>query len=77
MEQNQTFTKKYTKYSNKEINFLDANIGLTDGKPKTDLFVKSSDTRQFLDSSFSHPHYCKKGILYFQVIILHRIFFSN
>ena len=28
----------------------------------TDLFVKPTDTHQFLDPSSSHPYHCKKGI---------------
>lgn len=36
-----------TKYSNKEINFLNANIGLTDDKLVTYLFVKPIDKFSF------------------------------
>ena len=38
----------------------------------TDLFVKPSDTHQFLPSS-SHPYHCKKGIPYSQALTLNRI----
>ena len=33
-----------------------------DGKLKTGLFVKPTDTHQFLDPTSSHPYHCKKGI---------------
>ena len=38
-----------------------------------DLFVKPTDTYQFLDPSSSHPYHCKKGIPYSQALRLHRI----
>ena len=42
-------TIKFTaKYSKEEVNFLDVNIRLIDGKLKEDLFVKPADTHQFL-----------------------------
>ena len=44
-------TTKFTvDYSKEEVNFLDVNIKLIDGKLKTDLFVKPTDTHQLLDS---------------------------
>ena len=52
------FTAEYCK---EEVNFLDLNIKLIDGKFKTDLFVKHSDTHQFLDPTSSHPYHFKKG----------------
>ena len=38
-----------------------------------DLFVKPTDTYQFLDPSSSHPYHCKKGIPYSQALRLNRI----
>ena len=32
-----------------------------DGELKTDLFVKPTDTHQFLDPTSCHPYHCKKG----------------
>ena len=43
----------------------------------TDLFVKHTDTRQFLDPSSSHPYRCKKGIPYSQALRLNIIFSDN
>ena len=39
----------------------------------TDLFVKPTDTHQFLDPSYSHLYHCKKGITYSQALGLNRI----
>ena len=39
----------------------------------TGLFVKPTDTHQFLDPSSSHPYHCKKGIPYRQALRLNRI----
>ena len=61
-------TIKFTaEYSKEEVNFLDVNIKLIDGELKTDLFVKPTDTHQFLDPTSCHPYHCKKGIPYSQV----------
>ena len=43
----------------------------------TDLFVKPTDTHQFLDPSSSHPYHCKKGIRYSQALRLNRICSDN
>ena len=43
----------------------------------TGLFVKPTDTHQFLDPSFSHPYHCKKGIPYSQALTLNRICSDN
>ena len=56
-------TMKFTaEYSNVEVSFLDLNIKLTDGVLQKDLFVKSTDTHQLLDSTSYHLCHCKKGI---------------
>ena len=60
-------TIKFTaEYSKDEVNFLDLNIKLIDGELKIGLFVKPTDTHQFLDPISSNPYYCKKGIPYSQ-----------
>ena len=69
-----TFTAGYFK---EEVNVLDLNIKLIDGKLKTDLFVKPTDTHQFLDPISSHPYHCKKGIPYSQASSLNRICSDN
>ena len=43
----------------------------------TDLFVKPTDTHQFLYPSSSHPYHYKKGILYIQALRLKIICFDN
>ena len=40
------------RYSKEEVNLLDLNIKLIDGELKIDLFVKPTDTHQFLDPTF-------------------------
>ena len=65
------------KYSKEEVNSLDLNMNLIDAERKTDLFVKLTDTRQFLDPTSSHPYHCKKGIPYNQVLSLNRICSDN
>ena len=71
-------TMKFTaEYSKEEINFLYLNVKLIDGELKTDLFVKATDTHQFLDPTSSHPYHCKKGIPYSQALRLNRICSDN
>ena len=43
----------------------------------TDLFVKPTDTHQFLDPRSSHPYHCKKGIPYSKALRLNRICSDN
>ena len=50
-------------YSKKEVNFLDGNIKLIDGELKTDMFVKPTDTHQFLDPTSCHSYHCKREYL--------------
>ena len=71
-------TIKFTaEYSKETINFLDVNIRLVGGELMTDLFVKPTDTHQFLDPSSSHPYHCKEGIPYSQALRLNRICSDN
>ena len=42
-----------------------------------DLFVKPTDTHQFLDPTSCHPYHCKKGIPYSQTLRLNRICSDN
>ena len=41
------------------------------------MFVKPTDTHQYLDPSSSHSHHCKKGIPYSQSLRLNRISSDN
>ena len=67
-------TIKFTaEYSKEAIIFLDVNVRLLEGELMTDLFVKPTDTHQFLYPSSSHPYHCKKGIPYSQALRLNRI----
>ena len=60
-------TIKFTaEYSTEEVNFLDLNIKLVEMELKTDLFVKLTDTHQFLDPNSSHSSHRKKRISYSQ-----------
>ena len=71
-------TIKFTaEYSKEEVIFLDLNIKLIDGELKTDLFVKPTETHQFLDPTSCHPYHCKKGIPYSQALRLNRICSDN
>ena len=51
------FTADWSKTS---INFLDVTVSITKGIIETDLYVKPTDSRQYLLSSSCHPFYCKK-----------------
>ena len=46
-------TIKFTvENSKEEVNFLDVNLKLRAGELKSDLFIKPTDTHQFLDPTF-------------------------
>ena len=67
-------TIKFTaEWSQTSINFLDVSVSFTDGKITTDLYVKATDSHQYLHSSSCHPYHCKKGIPYSQALRLNRI----
>ena len=62
-----------TEWSQTSINFLDVSVSFTDGKITTHLYVKATDSHQYLHSSSCHPYHCKKGIPYSQDLRLNRI----
>ena len=67
-------TIKFTaEWSETLINFLDVAVSLIGGKVTTDLYVKPTDSHQYLHSSSCHPYHCKKGIPYSQALRLNRI----
>ena len=71
-------TIKFTSDASKTtVNFLDVKISLKDGKFSTDLFVKPTDTHQFLHPSSCHPFHCKKAIPFSQALRLNRICSSD
>ena len=55
------------------FNFLDVEVTLKKGVLSTDVFVKPTDTHQFLDPNSCHPYHCNKGMPYSQTLRLHRI----
>ena len=68
-------TIKFTyKYSRDSIEFLDVMVIKEEGGGlKTDLFVKDTDTHQYLDFSSCHTFHTKKGIPYGQALRIRRI----
>ena len=71
-------TIKFTAdWSKEKVNFLDVEVTLKNGVLSTDLFVKPTDTHQFLDPTSCHPYHCKKGIPYSQTLRLNRICSDN
>ena len=67
MHPNIKFTAEKSKTS---INFFDVNVSLIEGVIATDLYVKLTDSLQYLQSSSCQPFHCKKGIPYKQVLRL-------
>ena len=66
-------TIKFTsEWSKTQIIFLNVTVYLENGKIKINLYVKPTDTHQYLYSSSCHP-YCKKGIPHSQTLGLNRI----
>ena len=47
-------------WSYRSVNFLDVKVTMKDGKVITDLYVKPTDTHQYLDYLSFHPYHCKK-----------------
>ena len=67
-------TIKFTAESSREtVNFLDVKVSLKNGVFSTDLYVKPTDTHQFLHPSSCHPFHCKKAIPFSQALRLNRI----
>ena len=67
-------TIKFTaEWSQTSINFLDVTVSLIGGKINTDLYVKPTDSHQYLHSSSCHPYHCKKGIPYSQALRLNTL----
>ena len=71
-------TIKFTAYWSKtSINVLEVTVSAAEGVIETDLYVKPTESHQYLLSSSYHPFYCKKGIQYSQALILNRICSNN
>ena len=55
---------KFTEdWSKEKVNFLDVEVTLNNGVLSTNLFVKPTDTHQFLDPTSCRPCHYKKDIL--------------
>ena len=67
-------TIKFTaEWSKTFINFLDVTASLTEGVIETDLYVKPTDSQQYLQSTSCHSFRRKKGIPFSQALRLNRI----
>ena len=64
------FTVDWPKAS---IIFLDVTVSIAEGIIETDLYVKPTDSYQYLLPSSYHHFYCKKGIPYSQALRLNGI----
>ena len=64
-------------YSREKINFLDVNVIRKDNQLITDLYIKPTDTHQYLHASSCHVYHCKKSIPYSQALRLSRICSEN
>ena len=71
-------TIKFTaEWSQKSIIFLDVTVSLIDGQIETDVYVKPTDSHQYLHSFSCHPYHCKKSIPYSQAFRFNRICSKN
>ena len=55
-------------YSKTNIEFLDLEIRIENGRIETNLFVKPTNLQLFLDYYSNHPQHCKEGIVFSQAI---------
>ena len=65
--------KLTVEHSKWEADFLNVNIKLIDKELKTGLFVKPTDTHQFLDPTTCHLFYRKKSVHFSQALNQFRI----
>ena len=52
-------------------------VSIAEGVTESDLYVKPTDSHQYLLSSSSYPFYCKKDMQYSQALRLNRICSDN
>ena len=64
-------------YSRKKVNYLDVQVIVREGKLITDLYVKPTDSHQYLDPSSCHPYHCTKSISYIQALRVNWICSEN
>ena len=61
-------------WSEKSVSFLDTKVTVeNEGCLTTDLYVKPTDTHQYLHRDSCHPSHCKRGIPYSQALRIRRI----
>ena len=71
-------TIKFTaEYSKEKVNFLDVSVRKISNHLVTDLFIKPTDTHQYLHASSCHVYHSKKSIPYSQALRLNRICSEN
>ena len=71
-------TIKFTAdYSWEEIHFLNVSVRKTNKQLVTDLYIKPTDTHQYLHASSCHVYHSKKSIPYSQALRLNRICSEN
>ena len=71
-------TIKFTaEYSLDKVNFLDVEVIRSRNKLLTDLYIKPTDTHQYLEFSSCHVYHSKKSIPYSQALRFNRICSEN
>ena len=65
--------KLTAEWSKASINFLDVTVSLIEEVIETYLYVKPTDSHQYLQPSSCLPFHCKKGMSYSQALKLNRI----
>ena len=59
------------------VNFLDLNVSLRNGVTHTDIYIKPTDSHQYLHYQSSHPLHIKTSIPYSQTLRVSRIWSSE
>ena len=67
----------YGEWSRDSVSFLDTTVKIVDGRIVTDLYVKPTDTHQYLAANSCHPRHCKEAIPYSQALRMRRICSSD
>ena len=73
----QPTTKFTAEYSLEKVNFLYAEVIHSGNKLLADLYIKSTDTHQYLEFSSCHVYHCKNSIPYSQALRFKRICSEN
>ena len=61
-------------YSKECVQFFDVSVSVDNsGNIRTDLYVKPTDTQQYLMATSCHPYHTKRSIPYCQALRIHRI----